>query len=698
MSATIKVPKDRLMAETRLTALRAQMVEAEAAYYQHDDPVMSDADYDALRAEVVAIEAAFPDLVTSDSPTQTVGAAPAGGFAKVTHARPMLSLSNAFEDADVFEFFGRVRRFLSLSDADPVDLTCEPKIDGLSAAITYEKGQFTLGATRGDGAVGENITANLAVIGDVPKVLTGDDVPDVIEVRGEVYMAKEDFAAMNAALEAEGKKVFANPRNAAAGSLRQLDPSITASRPLKFFAYSLGQVSGAVGASHWELLDNLKRWGFVTNPLNRLCRSPDEVLAFYHDIETRRANLGYDIDGVVYKVNRFDFQSRMGQVSRSPRWAIAHKFPAERAVTVLNEITLQVGRTGALTPVANLEPVTVGGVVVSRATLHNEDELDRKDIRAGDTVVIQRAGDVIPQVVEVLLDRRPENSAKFVFPDACPVCGSPAFRPEGEAVRRCSGDLVCGAQVVERLKHFISRDALDIDGFGAKNVEQFHGFGWVTTPADIFDLGEREADIASLEGWGAPSAAKLKAAIEARRTIPLDRLLFGLGIRQIGIDTARVLARNYETAETLFAQFDRLVAYDEVANAEMLAIDGIGPAVVSEARRFFSNDSNRAAVETLLSSVTVEAVSAPTIDADSVLAGKTVVFTGTLTQMSRAEAKARAEALGAKVAGSVSKKTDLVVIGLDAGSKAKKAAELELNTMDEDQWVAFLNGDPADAN
>ena len=698
MSATIKVPKDQLMAETRLTALRAQMVEAEAAYYQHDDPVMSDADYDALRAEVVAIEAAFPDLVTSDSPTQTVGAAPAGGFAKVTHARPMLSLSNAFEDADVFEFFGRVRRFLSLSDADPVDLTCEPKIDGLSAAITYEKGQFTLGATRGDGAVGENITANLAVIGDVPKVLTGDDVPDVIEVRGEVYMAKEDFAAMNAALEAEGKKVFANPRNAAAGSLRQLDPSITASRPLKFFAYSLGQVSGAVGASHWELLDNLKRWGFVTNPLNRLCRSPDEVLVFYHDIETRRADLGYDIDGVVYKVNRFDFQSRMGQVSRSPRWAIAHKFPAERAVTVLNEITLQVGRTGALTPVANLEPVTVGGVVVSRATLHNEDELDRKDIRAGDIVVIQRAGDVIPQVVEVLLDRRPENSAKFVFPDACPVCGSPAFRPEGEAVRRCSGDLVCGAQVVERLKHFISRDALDIDGFGAKNVEQFHGFGWVTTPADIFDLGEREADIAALEGWGAPSAAKLKAAIEARRTIPLDRLLFGLGIRQIGIDTARVLARNYETAETLFAQFDRLVAYDEVANAEMLAIDGIGPAVVSEARRFFSNDSNRAAVEALLSRVTVEAVSAPTIDADSVLAGKTVVFTGTLTQMSRAEAKARAEALGAKVAGSVSKKTDLVVIGLDAGSKAKKAAELELDTMDEDQWVAFLNGDPADAN
>ena len=680
------------MAETRLSALRAKMVNADAAYYQHDAPILTDGEYDALRAEVVAIEAAFPDLVTDDSPTQTVGAAPTGGFEKVTHARPMLSLSNAFTDEDVVEFFGRVRRFLNLSEQADVELTCEPKIDGLSASITYEKGKFTLGATRGDGSVGENITANLAVIGDVPKILTGDDVPDILEVRGEVYMAKEDFAAMNAALEAEGKKVFANPRNAAAGSLRQLDPSITASRPLRFFAYALGQVSGDVGSSHWELLDNLKRWGFVTNPLNRMCSSAEDVLAFYHDIETRRADLGYDIDGVVYKVNRFDYQNRMGQVSRSPRWATSHKFPAERAVTKLNEITLQVGRTGALTPVANLEPVTVGGVVVSRATLHNEDELDRKDIRAGDTVVIQRAGDVIPQVVEVLLDRRPDDSAKFVFPDACPVCGSPTSRPEGEVVRRCSGDLVCSAQVVERLRHFISRDALDIDGFGAKNIEQFYSFGWVKTPADIFTLGEREAEIATLEGWGAPSAAKLKNAIEARRTIPLDRLMFGLGIRQIGIDTARVLARTYETAENLFGQFDLLVAYDEVANAEMLAIDGIGPSVVSEARRFFANPDNRAAVDALLAQVTVEAVQAPTIDADSVLAGKAVVFTGTLTQMSRAEAKARAEALGAKVSGSVSKKTDLVVVGLDAGSKAKKAAELGLDTMDEDQWVAYLNG------
>lgn len=680
------------MAETRLMTLRAKMTEADAAYYQQDAPVLSDGDYDALRAEVVAIEAAFPDLITDESPTQTVGAAPAGGFEKVTHARPMLSLANAFTDDDVVEFFGRVRRFLSLSEQAAIEMTCEPKIDGLSAAITYKQGKFTLGATRGDGSVGENITANLAVIGDVPKQLTGDDVPDVLEVRGEVYMAKDDFAAMNAALEADGKKVFANPRNAAAGSLRQLNPSITATRPLRFFAYALGQVSGDVGSSHWELLDRLKRWGFVTNPLNRLCTSAEDVLTFYHDIETRRAALGYDIDGVVYKVNRFDYQNRMGQVSRSPRWATSHKFPAERAVTTLNEITLQVGRTGALTPVANLEPVTVGGVVVSRATLHNEDELDRKDIRAGDTVVIQRAGDVIPQVVEVLLDRRPDDSAKFVFPDACPVCGAPTSRPEGEVVRRCSGDLVCSAQVVERLKHFISRDALDIDGFGAKNVEQFYSFGWVKTPADIFTLGEREAEIAQLEGWGPASAAKLRNAIEARRTIPLDRLMFGLGIRQIGIDTARVLARTYETAETLFAQFDLLVAFDEAANAEMLAIDGIGPSVVSEARRFFTNPDNRAAVDALLEHVTIEAVQAPTIDADSVLAGKTVVFTGTLTQMSRAEAKARAEALGAKVSGSVSKKTDLVVIGLDAGSKAKKAAELNLETMDEDQWVAFLNG------
>ena len=476
------IPRDRLMAETRLTALRTRMAEAEAAYYQHDDPIISDADYDALRAEVLAIEGRFPDLVTADSPSQTVGAAPAGGFAKVTHARAMLSLSNAFDDDDVVEFFGRVRRFLSLGEDEPVELTCEPKIDGLSAALTYENGVFQLGATRGDGAVGENITENLRTLQDVPARLAGAGFPDVIEVRGEVYMAKADFAAMNDGLAAEGKKVFANPRNAAAGSLRQLDPSITASRPLRFFAYSLGQVSGPVGETHWDLLGRLSDWGFVTNPLNRLCRTAEDVLAFYHDIETRRADLPYDIDGVVYKVNRFDFQSRMGQVSRSPRWAIAHKFPAERAVTVLRDITLQVGRTGALTPVANLEPVTVGGVVVSRATLHNEDELGRKDIRAGDTVVIQRAGDVIPQVVEVLADRRPADSAAFVFPDACPVCGSPAIRPEGEAVRRCTGDLVCEAQVVERLKHFVSRDALDIDGFGARNIEQFFGYGWLRRP------------------------------------------------------------------------------------------------------------------------------------------------------------------------------------------------------------------------
>ncbi|MEC7140054.1 MAG: NAD-dependent DNA ligase LigA, partial [Pseudomonadota bacterium] len=420
-------------------------------------------------------------------------------------------------------------------------------------------------------------------------------------------------------------------------------------------------------------------------------RTAEDVLAFYHDIETRRADLPYDIDGVVYKVNRFDFQSRMGQVSRSPRWAIAHKFPAERAVTVLRDITLQVGRTGALTPVANLEPVTVGGVVVSRATLHNEDELGRKDIRAGDTVVIQRAGDVIPQVVEVLADRRPADSAAFVFPDACPVCGSPAIRPEGEVVRRCTGDLVCEAQVVERLKHFVSRDALDIDGFGARNIEQFFGYGWLRRPGDVFRLGAQAAEIAGLEGWGETSAANLRVAIEARREIPLDRLLFGLGIRQVGQTTARLLARRFETAAALFEQFERVADGDMVAEAELLVIDGIGPGVVEDIARFFANPDNRAAVEDLLDEVQVQAVIAPVISEDAKLAGKTVVFTGTLTRMSRAEAKARAEALGAKVAGSVSKKTDLVVIGLDAGSKAKKAAELELETMDEDQWLAFLD-------
>ena len=686
-----EIPRDRLMAETRLAALRGRMVEAEAAYYQHDDPIISDAGYDALRAEVLAIEGRFPDLVTADSPSQTVGAAPAGGFAKVTHARAMLSLSNAFDDDDVVEFFGRVRRFLSLGDDEPVELTCEPKIDGLSAALTYENGVFQLGATRGDGAVGENITENLRTLRDVPARLGGAGFPDVIEVRGEVYMAKADFAAMNDGLAAEGKKVFANPRNAAAGSLRQLDPGITASRPLKFFAYSLGQVSGPVGETHWDLLNRLSDWGFFTNPLNRLCRTAEDVLAFYHDIETRRADLPYDIDGVVYKVNRFDFQSRMGQVSRSPRWAIAHKFPAERAVTVLHEITLQVGRTGALTPVANLEPVTVGGVVVSRATLHNEDELGRKDIRAGDTVVIQRAGDVIPQVVEVLADRRPADSAAFVFPDACPVCGSPAIRPEGEAVRRCTGDLVCEAQVVERLKHFVSRDALDIDGFGARNIEQFFGFGWLRRPGDVFRLGAQAAEIAELEGWGETSAANLRAAIEARREVPLDRLLFGLGIRQVGQTTARLLARRFETAAALFEQFGRVADGDMVAEAELLDIDGIGPGVVEDIARFFANPDNRAAVDDLLDEVQVQAVTAPVISDDAKLAGKTVVFTGTLTRMSRAEAKARAEALGAKVAGSVSKKTDLVVIGLDAGSKAKKAVELGLETMDEDQWLAFLD-------
>lgn len=684
------IPSDRLMAETRLGSVRARMQEAEAAYYQHDDPIISDADYDALRAEVVAIEARFPDLVTEDSPSQTVGAAPAGGFAKVAHARPMLSLSNAFDDDDVVEFFGRVRRFLSLDDNEPVELTCEPKIDGLSAALTYQNGTFQLGATRGDGAVGENITENLRTLPNVPGQLSGDGFPDVLEVRGEVYMAKADFAAMNARLEAEGKKVFANPRNAAAGSLRQLDPSITASRPLRFFAYSLGQVSSPVGETHWQLLNRLSDWGFSTNPLNRLCRTVEDVLAFHHDIETRRADLPYDIDGVVYKVNRFDFQSRMGQVSRSPRWAIAHKFPAERAVTLLREITLQVGRTGALTPVANLEPVTVGGVVVSRATLHNEDELGRKDIRAGDTVVIQRAGDVIPQVVEVLRDRRPPGSAAFVFPDACPVCGSPSVRPEGEAVRRCTGDLVCGAQVVERLKHFVARDALDIDGFGAKNIEQFFSFGWLRRPGDVFRLGALEAEIAGLEGWGATSAANLRASIEARREIPLDRLLFGLGIRQVGQTTARLLARRFETSAALFGNFVRVAEGDIVAQTEMLDIDGIGPSVVEDIKQFFANADNRAVVEDLLSEVQVQAVAPPVVSEGAKLAGKTVVFTGTLTRMSRAEAKARAEALGAKVAGSVSKKTSLVVIGQDAGTKAKKAAALELDIMDEDQWIAFL--------
>ncbi|MGB0844911.1 MAG: NAD-dependent DNA ligase LigA, partial [Alphaproteobacteria bacterium] len=654
-----------------------------------DAPLVSDAEYDALRRENEALEALFPNLTLSDGPSTTVGAPVKSGFAKVKHARPMLSLGNAFNSEDVSDFVEGVQKFLSLPDDELLELVAEPKIDGLSASLRYENGVFVQGATRGDGVEGEDITANLRTIDDIPHKLQGT-FPDVLEVRGEVYMSKTDFFAMNAELEADGKKIFANPRNAAAGSLRQIDVSKTAKRKLSFFAYSLGDLDvgagGELADTHFGFLQQLADWGFVTNTLSATAPSADGLIKIYDGIGEQRANLPYDIDGVVYKVNRFDYQNRMGMRSRTPRWAIAHKFPAEKATTTLNEISIQVGRTGALTPVANLEPVNVGGVMVSRATLHNEDELRRKDIRVGDRVEIQRAGDVIPQIVRVLDADRPDRGPEFTMPTTCPICGSATLKPEGEAVLRCTGALVCDAQQLEGLKHFVSRDALDIDGFGRKNVDLFHERGDVKNFGDIFRLHTKQADIAAMEGWGETSAAKLIAAIEERRTIGLDRLIFGLGIRQVGATTAKLLARHYGTWDAFYTAIKAAHVIGSEERGDLNAIDGIGPGVSEDLINFFANPQSRDLVEDLVAQLTIEAVEAPQTDGSPV-AGKTLVFTGTLEKMSRAEAKARAEALGAKVSGSVSKKTDLVIAGPGAGSKAKKAAELGIELIDEDTWI-----------
>ena len=653
-------------------------------------PSSAIAEYDALRRRNDAIEARFPDLTRPDSPSRQVGAAAAAGFAKVAHAVPMLSLGNAFDEADVHEFHARVRRFLGLAETEPVVLVGEPKIDGLSVSVRYEKGIFTLGATRGDGLEGENVTVNLRTVESLPETLRGK-APDVLEVRGEVYMRREDFAALNSRQEAAGRKVFANPRNAAAGGLRQLDPAVTAERPLEIFLYALGELSSPVAETHWDFLERLGDWGFPTNSLARRLESVEACLEFYREIEGRRAELPYDIDGIVYKVDRFDWQERLGFVSRAPRWAIAHKFPAERARTVVREITIQVGRTGTLTPVARLEPVTVGGVVVSRATLHNEDEIARKDVRVGDTVVVQRAGDVIPQVVSVVTGKRPARSRRFVLPETCPECGSRAVREEGEVARRCTGGLICPAQAVERLKHFVSRDAFDIEGLGSKHIEAFWKDGLIASPADIFRLHARSADIETREGWGERSLENLIAAIRQRATIGLDRFIYALGIRQVGQATARLLAKHYGS----LAEWRRSMAAaqdpESEAYRDLVDIDGIGPSVAGDILAFFAEAHNSDVLEALATLVAAEDFRAPAI-ADSPLAGKTVVFTGTLDNMSRGEAKARAEALGAKVAGSVSKKTDYVVVGADAGSKAKKAAELGVTVLDEDGWAEMIGG------
>ena len=767
-------------AQAELARLTAEIAHHDAQYYAHDAPEVSDAHYDALRARLVAIETRFPDLISADSPTERVGAAPSDGFGKIRHAVPMLSLGNAFADEDVTEFVERVQKFLG---GVKVQFTAEPKIDGLSIALRYENGKLVQAATRGDGAEGENVTANVMTIREIPRTLSGKDVPDVIGVRGEIYLGHADFSALNAAQAANGYKVFANPRNAAAGSLRQLDSKITASRPLRFFAYTWGEATALPAATQLGVIEAYGRWGLPVNPLTTLCKTADDMLVFYRRIGEERANLGYDIDGVVYKVNDLPMQERLGFVSRSPRWAIAHKFPAEQATTILEAIDIQVGRTGSLTPVAKLKPVTVGGVVVANATLHNEDEIARKDIRVGDTVVVQRAGDVIPQVVRVLLEKRAKDSQPYVFPRVCPVCESAAEREidektgEADVVRRCTGGLICPAQAKERLKHFVSRNAFDIEGLGDERIELFFDEGRLKQPADIFTLQARDAvsdtHLAGRKGFGQKSVDNLFASINARRTITLPRFLFALGIRHAGETTSRDLSAAFATWEAveqaitraipgrpgrdwlrfttvpglgqktaeatlakLVAKADKLASsglFDEplevrltglgIANAkaakaiadafagndkvlietakraatqgpseaylELVATPGVGDASANALIAFFAEDHNAHAVHELVKHITIQTFK-PIATVASSVTGKTVVFTGTLEKLSRNEAKAKAERLGAKVGSSVSKKTDYVIAGSDAGSKLDKARELDITVLSEDEWIELV--------
>ena len=707
-------------AAERVAILSARIAAANRAYFQNDAPEMTDADYDALKRELAQIEARYPDLAKPDSPTAQIGAEPAEGFSKVVHAERMLSLANAFDAEDVTDFVAGIRRYLGLEPTAPLAFTAEPKIDGLSLSLRYEDGRLISAATRGDGETGENVTANARTIADIPQRLTG--APAVLEVRGEVYMSHADFAALNARQAETGGKIFANPRNAAAGSLRQLDAEITRARPLKFFAYGWGQVSGALAGTQSDAIGRLSVLGFPTNPWMMRCATADAMLAHYADIEHRRATLGYDIDGVVYKVDDLALQARLGLRSTTPRWAIAHKFPAELAWTRLEAIDIQVGRTGALSPVARLAPVTVGGVVVSNATLHNEDYIagrdarggpirGGRDIRIGDWVQVYRAGDVIPKIADVDLSRRPADAVPFEFPTRCPECGSEALREEGDAVRRCSGGLICPAQAVEKLKHFVGRAAFDIEGLGAKQVEALYADGWVREPADIFALQSRFGSglqqLKNREGWGEKSAQNLFDAIADRRRIGLARVIFALGIRHVGEVAAQDLARHFTrwdsfidcvdraaaepAAQAIDARARKAVLPQSPAWAEITGIDGIGDAVAMALTHTLSQDAERASVARLIAYLDIQPPAARA-SAGSPVAGLTVVFTGSLEKMTRAEAKARAEALGAKVAGSVSAKTDLVIAGPGAGSKAAKAAELGIKTLDEDEWLALIAG------
>ncbi len=703
-------------AEKELDRLAKEIARHDRAYHGEDAPQISDADYDALRRRNAEIEARFPLLVRADSPSHRVGAKASEKFAKVTHRVPMLSLDNAFSDEDVADFLGRVRRFLGLKEDEEIAVTAEPKIDGLSASLRYENGLLAQGATRGDGQEGEDITANLRTISDIPLRLKGKP-PAALEVRGEVYMTHKAFEALNKRQEKDGKPVYANPRNSAAGSVRQLDPSITASRALNFFAYTWGEISEMPAKTQSGMLEKFESYGFAVNPLVRRCETLKDVLKFYRDIESKRARLGYDIDGVVYKVDRLDLQERLGFVSRSPRWATAHKFPAEQAETVLEDIEIQVGRTGKLAPVARLKPVTVGGVVVQNATLHNEDEIGRLDARIGDTVVIQRAGDVIPQIVRVIEDKRPKNARPYKFPDKCPVCGSHAVREVDEKTgkmdvdRRCTGGLVCDAQTVERLKYFVGRDQFDIEGLGGTLIELFHEKGLLKEPADIFALTQKPEKVAKVlaehraalseerraaegkdavrskakkkdEGEG-KQVENLMAAIERRRTIGLDRLINALGIRHVGETTARLLARRYLSLDAFLKGMTADDALEELQH-----IEGIGGVVAEAIHDFFDEPHNVKALGRLLEWLTVMDMAAPA--KSSPVSGKTVVFTGTLEKMTRQEAKARAESLGAKVSGSVSAKTDIVVAGPGAGSKLKDAQKHNVQVMDEDAWLKLI--------
>ena len=669
-------------AAAELVFLATEIARHDEAYHRKDTPLITDAAYDALRRRNSAIEARFPDLVRDDSPSHRVGDAPESGFAKYRHKVPMLSLDNAFDATEFADFCARIRRFLGLDPAMPLAFVAEPKIDGLSISLTYEDGVLVRGATRGDGTEGEDVTENILTIPSVPKKLKGKE-PAAIEIRGEVFMTKADFLALNAAQEAAGEKVFANPRNAAAGGLRQLDARITATRPLSMFAYAMGDASEAVADSHWDFLARLRKWGFAVNDRSMLLADANAA-AFQDTIANDRAGLAYDIDGVVYKLDDLSLQRRLGFVGRAPRWAIAWKFPAEQATTVLREIRVQVGRTGALTPVAELEPVNVGGVLVSRASLHNEDEIARKDIRVGDTVVLQRAGDVIPQIVSVVLEKRPAAAQKFTLPDICPACGSHAVRPPGEVIRRCTGGLICPAQRVERLIHFVSRLAFDIEGLGEKTIQEFFDEGWLHSPADLFRLPEREAEIATRDGWGELSARNLSRAIRARQTIALERFIYALGIRRIGDANAKLLARHYHDFANWRTQMLAARIIGSEAREALGSILRIGPSIAQELVDFFAEDRNVTTLNELAAVLRIEDAAAPT--GETPLAGKTIVFTGTMETMTRPEAKARAEMLGAKVTDSVSKKTDLVVVGADAGSKARKAAELGLRILTEQEW------------